>query len=70
LIAAKWVANSPLVMVDQYVPSLKRYRAIALDVELKIHWLRNIDLDQALTTGRGAPVPGPAKETTRVVREI
>lgn len=32
LIAAKWVANSPLVMVDQYVPSLKRYRAIAMDV--------------------------------------
>ena len=32
LIAAKWVANSPLVMVDQYVPSLKQYRAIAMDV--------------------------------------
>lgn len=32
LIAAKWVANSPLVMVDQYVPSLKSYRAIAMDV--------------------------------------
>ena len=26
LIAAKWVTNSPLVMVDQYVPSLKRYQ--------------------------------------------
>jgi S-formylglutathione hydrolase FrmB len=32
LVAAKWLANSPLLMVDQYVPSLKRYRAIALDV--------------------------------------
>ena len=32
LIAAKWIANSPLVMVDQYVPSLKSMRAIALDV--------------------------------------
>jgi enterochelin esterase-like enzyme len=32
LIAAKWVANSPLVMVDQYVPALKSMRAIALDV--------------------------------------
>ena len=32
LIAAKWLANSPLVMVDQYVPSLARYAAIAIDV--------------------------------------
>jgi len=32
LIAAKWIANSPLVMVDQYVPGLKSMRAIALDV--------------------------------------
>jgi enterochelin esterase-like enzyme len=32
LIAAKWIANSPLVMVDQYVPALTSMRAIALDV--------------------------------------
>jgi len=32
LIAAKWVANSPLVVVDQFVPSLQRYAAIFLDV--------------------------------------
>lgn len=32
LVQAKWVANSPLVLVDQYVPSLERYAAIALDV--------------------------------------
>jgi S-formylglutathione hydrolase FrmB len=32
LVAAKWLANAPLVMVDQHVPSLKRYRGIALDV--------------------------------------
>lgn len=32
LIAAKWVANSPLVMVDQYVPALTSMLAIALDV--------------------------------------
>jgi enterochelin esterase-like enzyme len=31
-IAAKWVANSPLAFVDQYVPNLKKYRAIAMDV--------------------------------------
>jgi hypothetical protein len=32
LIAAKWPANSPLVLVDQYVPALRTMRAIALDV--------------------------------------
>jgi enterochelin esterase-like enzyme len=32
LIAAKWIANSPLIMVDQYVPALRSMRAIALDV--------------------------------------
>ena len=32
LIAAKWIANSPLVMVDQYAPALKSMRAIAIDV--------------------------------------
>jgi S-formylglutathione hydrolase FrmB len=50
LVAAKWVANSPLVMVDQYVPSLRKYRAIALDVGLQDGLLaNNQDLDQALT---------------------
>jgi S-formylglutathione hydrolase len=49
LIAAKWVANSPLVMVDQYVPNLKRYHAIAMDVGLQDPLLgNNKDLDQAL----------------------
>jgi enterochelin esterase-like enzyme len=50
LIAAKWVANSPLVMVDQYVPSLKKYRAIAMDVGDK-DMLRamNLNLHEALT---------------------
>jgi S-formylglutathione hydrolase FrmB len=32
LVAAKWIANSPLVFVDQYVPALKSMRAIALDI--------------------------------------
>jgi S-formylglutathione hydrolase FrmB len=50
LIAAKWVANSPLVMVDQYVPNLKKYRAIAMDVGLQDPLLAtNRQLDQALT---------------------
>jgi S-formylglutathione hydrolase FrmB len=50
LVAAKWVANSPLVMVDQYVPSLKKYFAIAMDVGLQDSLLAtNQQLDQALT---------------------
>ena len=43
LVAAKWVANSPLVFVDQYVPALKSMRAIALDVG---------DQDPFVTTNR------------------
>jgi S-formylglutathione hydrolase FrmB len=50
LIAAKWLANAPLVMVDQYVPSLKRYRAIALDVgDADPLGADNVRLDAALT---------------------
>jgi S-formylglutathione hydrolase len=30
-ILAKWAANAPLAMVDQYVPGLRQYKAIALD---------------------------------------
>jgi len=50
LIAAKWIANSPLVMVDQYVPNLKKYRAIAMDVgDADPLGANNISLDKALT---------------------
>ena len=31
-VLARWAANAPLAMVDQYVFNLKRYRAIAMDV--------------------------------------
>lgn len=31
-VLAKWAANAPLAMVDQYVDNLKQYRAIAMDV--------------------------------------
>lgn len=31
-VLAKWAANAPLSFFDQYVPALRRYRAIALDV--------------------------------------
>jgi len=50
LIAAKWVTNSPLVMVDQYVPNLKRYRAIGMEVGTQDPFLMtNTQLDQSLT---------------------
>jgi S-formylglutathione hydrolase FrmB len=31
-VLARWAANSPLAMVDQYIANLRQYRAIALDV--------------------------------------
>ena len=50
LIAAKWPANSPLVMVDQYVPALNTMRAIALDVGDKDPFVTtNRQLNEALT---------------------
>ena len=34
-VAVKWAANSPVAMLDQYVPNLKKYTAIALDIGLQ-----------------------------------
>ena len=49
-IAAKWIANSPLAMVDQYVTNLKKYNAIATDVGLQDTLLGSIQqMDQSLT---------------------
>jgi enterochelin esterase-like enzyme len=31
-VLAKWAANAPLAMIDQYIGSLRQYRAIAIDV--------------------------------------
>jgi enterochelin esterase-like enzyme len=31
-VLARWTANAPLAFADQYVGSLRRYRAIAMDV--------------------------------------
>jgi S-formylglutathione hydrolase len=31
-IVAKWAANAPLAMIDQYIPNLKTYRAIGMDI--------------------------------------
>jgi len=49
-IAAKWVANSPLAFVDQYVTNLKRYRAIAMDVgDMDNLMPSNKQMDESLT---------------------
>jgi S-formylglutathione hydrolase FrmB len=34
-VAEKFAANSPVAMLDQYVPNLKKYNAIALDIGLQ-----------------------------------
>jgi S-formylglutathione hydrolase len=48
-IAAKWIANSPLALVDQYVPSLKKFKAITLDVGLSDTLLpTNKQMDESL----------------------
>jgi S-formylglutathione hydrolase FrmB len=31
-VLAKWAANAPLALIDQYIPNCRRYRAIAIDV--------------------------------------
>jgi len=50
LVVAKYAANSPLVMVGQYVPNLKKYRAIAIDVGDKDGLkTTNIQLHEELT---------------------
>jgi S-formylglutathione hydrolase len=48
-VAALWIANSPLAMVDQYVPNLKKYRAIAMECGLQDGLIKsNQQLDAAL----------------------
>ena len=49
-VAAKWMANSLLVMLDQYDPALKKMKALNMDVGLQDGLLRtNQQLDEALT---------------------
>jgi enterochelin esterase-like enzyme len=50
LVVAKWLANSPLAMIDQYGTNLKKYQAIAADVGLQDS-LRatNMQLDQMMS---------------------
>jgi enterochelin esterase-like enzyme len=50
LVQAKWIANSPLIMVDQHVPALRSFRAIMIDVGDKDGLnATNRQLDAALT---------------------
>jgi enterochelin esterase-like enzyme len=50
LILAKWNANVPLVMIDQYIPSLRKYDAIAIDVGLQDGLIgANRELSEILT---------------------
>lgn len=49
-VMARWSANAPLAMVPQYVPQLRSYGALALDVGLKDTLLQsNQELDAELT---------------------
>src|SRR5579863_244194 len=49
-VAAKWMANSLLVMLEQYAPSLKKMKAIQMNVGLQDALLQtNRDMDQAMT---------------------
>lgn len=50
LAAALWDANAPLAMLDQYVPNLKKFRAIAVDVGTKDTLMPSIqELDSRMT---------------------
>jgi|WetSurMetagenome_2_1015567.scaffolds.fasta_scaffold94892_2 S-formylglutathione hydrolase len=50
-VIAKWAANAPLAMVHQYVPALKKYKAIAMDAGDKDMGINNTvkALDQILS---------------------
>ena len=51
LVIAKWVANSPLAMLDQYLTNLKKYRAIMGEVGTEDGLAdANRQLDQILST--------------------
>ncbi len=41
--AAKWVANSPAAMISQYIPNIRKYKSIAMDVGLQDPLLKSIE---------------------------
>jgi enterochelin esterase-like enzyme len=52
-VVAKWTANAPLEMIDQYASSLKKYYAIAIDIGTKDGLLTsNKELHAAMTRVR------------------
>jgi S-formylglutathione hydrolase len=49
-VVARWAANAPLAMVAQYIPNLKLYKAIAMEVGTKDNLLAtNKELEQTFT---------------------
>jgi enterochelin esterase-like enzyme len=49
-VIARWAANAPLAMVSQYIPNLKLYKAIGMEVGTKDGLLRtNKQLEEMLT---------------------
>lgn len=50
-IVAKWEANAPLAMIDQFIPNLRQYKAIGMDVGTKDPLIGNTveTLDKILT---------------------
>ena len=49
-VVAKWAANAPLAMVAQYIPNLKMYHAIAMEVGTKDNLMAtNKELEQTFT---------------------
>jgi S-formylglutathione hydrolase len=49
-VVARWAANAPLAMLDQYIPNLKKLKAIAMDVGDQDGLAASIKLfDEALT---------------------
>ncbi len=58
-IIAKWAANAPLTMVHQYVPNLRKYRAIAFDIGDK----------DIVDTGTEEVMLQPAKDLDRILED-
>jgi enterochelin esterase-like enzyme len=54
-VAVKYAANSPVAMLDQYVPNLKKYKAIALDIGLQDSLLASNQLLVARLKRFGVP---------------
>ena len=54
-VAVKFAANSPVAMLDQFVPNLKKYKAIALDIGLQDSLLASNQLMVARLKRFGVP---------------